>query len=65
MDACIVRIMKARNRMMYNEIIEESINLIENFKPAVRQIKERIEGLVERNYIERDPNNRKRYIYKP
>ena len=36
MDACIVRIMKARNRMMYNEIIEESINLIENFKPAVR-----------------------------
>ena len=28
-------------------------------------IKKRIESLIEREYLERDPNNRAKYIYKP
>lgn len=62
-DACVVRIMKSRKTMKYNELIPEVIKLINNFKAEIQLIKRRVESLIERDYINRDPNDRYAIIH--
>lgn len=63
-EACIVRTMKARKTMIYNNLIAEVTSQMNSkFSPDPSMIKSRIEALIEREYLERDENDRKLYRY--
>ncbi|KAI0719294.1 Cullin-domain-containing protein [Cerioporus squamosus] len=62
-EACIVRIMKDRKHMTHNDLINEvTRQLASRFQPNPLNIKKRIEGLIEREYLERC-EDRKSYNY--
>ncbi|KAF9267718.1 Cullin-domain-containing protein [Marasmius fiardii PR-910] len=62
-EACIVRIMKDRKHMTHNDLVNEVTRLLSSrFKPNPMKIKQRIEGLIEREYLERC-EDRKSYNY--
>lgn len=61
-EAAIVRIMKARRVLDHHSIITEvTRQLSSRFNPNPVVIKKRIESLIEREFIERDPTDRKLY----
>eukprot|EP01064_Diplonema_japonicum_P030440 TRINITY_DN5181_c0_g1_i1.p1 TRINITY_DN5181_c0_g1~~TRINITY_DN5181_c0_g1_i1.p1 ORF type:complete len:789 (+),score=241.77 TRINITY_DN5181_c0_g1_i1:78-2369(+) len=63
-EACVVRIMKSRKTMEHPLLIGECISQLSNhFKPDPRHIKKRIEDLILREYIERDPEKTSLYRY--
>jgi len=63
-DAAIVRVLKTRKTMLHNNLIAEvTKQLSARFKPTPTQIKKRVESLIERDYMERDEADRKRYLY--
>jgi len=65
-DAAIVRIMKARKELPHNQLTSEAIiALTSRFKADPRDIKKRIENLIEREFLERIPGNNKVYKYCP
>ncbi|KAJ6494801.1 Cullin-domain-containing protein [Mycena vitilis] len=62
-EACIVRIMKDRKHMTHNDLINEvTRQLASRFSPNPLNIKKRIEGLIEREYLLRC-EDRKSYNY--
>ena len=63
-DAALVRVMKSRNVLEHNLLIAEVTTLIAtHFRPDLSMIKRRIESLIEREYLERDEDNRRSYKY--
>ena len=63
-EAAIVRIMKARKMLHHNDLIAEvTKQLSVRFVPSPQFIKKRIEGLIEREYLEREENDRRMYTY--
>lgn len=64
-DATCVRIMKSRKVENHNDLVSAIIHQIKMFPAQPPLIKKRIESLIEREYLERDPDNRAKYIYKP
>lgn len=64
-DAVVVRIMKARKTEKHNQLIEDVIKQISIFLAQPPMIKERIENLIEREYLKRDEQDRSKYIYLP
>lgn len=63
-DTVIVRIMKHRKVLEHNKLIVEVTNLLSpRFEPNPQEIKKRIESLVEREYLERQPEKRQVYQY--
>lgn len=63
-EAAIVRIMKARRALDYNSIITEvGRHMSGRFVPVATDIKKRLESLIERDFIERDPSDRTLYRY--
>lgn len=63
-EAAIVRIMKSRKRMAHNILVTEVTELLKSrFLPSPVIIKKRIEGLIEREYLARTPEDRKVYTY--
>ncbi|THH15298.1 hypothetical protein EW146_g5163 [Bondarzewia mesenterica] len=64
LDAAIVRIMKARKQLMYEQLKTETIEAVKkHFVPEVSNIKQRIESLVEQEYLRRDEEETNMYIY--
>lgn len=63
LDAAIVRIMKSRKTLRHNELIVETVKQITRFKPPPQLIKKRIEALLEREYLQRDKEDRNIYHY--
>ncbi|KAJ7035018.1 Cullin-domain-containing protein [Mycena alexandri] len=62
-EACIVRIMKDRKHMTHTDLVNEvTRQLATRFLPNPLNIKKRIEGLIEREYLERC-DDRKSYNY--
>jgi len=62
-EACIVRIMKSRKHMTHTDLVGEVIRQLgSRFQPNPLNIKKRIEGLIEREYLERC-EDRKSYNY--
>ena len=64
-DACIVRIMKSRKKVTYNNLRLEIVTLMQNFKPDEALIKKRIDSLIEREYIMKDKIDENTLLYKP
>lgn len=63
-DATIVKVLKSRKRIDHNTLIAEATKILSNkFQPDPQQIKKRIEGLIERDYMERDKDDRRFYKY--
>jgi len=63
-EAAIVRIMKSRKTINHNNLITEVVKqLSSKFAVEMTFIKKRIESLIEREYMERDKNDRRLYHY--
>lgn len=63
-EAAVVRIMKARRVLDHNSLITEvTKQLSTRFMANPAVIKKRIESLIEREFLERDRNDRKLYRY--
>jgi len=63
-EACIVRIMKARKTLNHQILVAEvSTQLMPFFPPDPRVIKKRIEDLIARDYLERDAEKTNVYHY--
>lgn len=62
-EAAIVRIMKARKTLQHQQLISEVLSQLAFFKPNLKVIKRRIEALIDRDYLERDPDQANTYRY--
>ncbi|KAJ8601230.1 hypothetical protein CTAYLR_003227 [Chrysophaeum taylorii] len=61
-DAAIVRVMKARKTLPHHQLVADLLARLKH--PATpAEIKKRIESLIDREYIERDPHNSHSYTY--
>jgi cullin 4 len=64
LDAAIVRIMKARKELPYEQLKAATIDAVKShFIPEVSVIKQRIAGLVEQEYLKRDEEDMNLYTY--
>ncbi|GMN43209.1 hypothetical protein TIFTF001_012415 [Ficus carica] len=63
-DAAIVRIMKSRKVVSFQQLIIECVELLSpKFKPDIQVIKKRIEDLITRDYLERDEDDPNMFTY--
>lgn len=63
-EATIVKVMKARRRIEHNALITEATKILsQKFNPDPTMIKKRIESLIDREYLERDSEDRRFYKY--
>jgi len=63
-QCCIVRVMKARKKLDHNGLITEAIEQLKHrFKPSVPAIKKGIDMLIEKEYLQRDADDRNMYMY--
>lgn len=63
-DAAIVRTMKSRKQMNHQHLVGEVVQQLGRmFKPDLKQIKKRIEDLIEREFLERDKENPQTFRY--
>jgi cullin 3 len=65
-EAAIVRIMKQRKELTHTELITEAIQqLSQRFQPDLNMVKRKIEALIDREYLERGPDESRSpyYIY--
>merc|ERR1739848_915013 len=54
-EAAIVRVMKSRRVLGHNEVVTEVTKMLSGrFLPSPAMIKQRIESLIEREFLERD-----------
>ena len=63
-EATIVKVMKTRRRIDHNGLMTETTKILsQKFNPDPVMIKKRIESLIDREYLERDPEDRRFYKY--
>jgi len=62
-EAAIVRIMKARKALSHQSLLAEVLSQLAFFRPNPKVIKRRIEALIDREYLERDPEIANAYRY--
>jgi len=64
-DAAVVRIMKARKQLQHNVLVSDIRNQLQSrFDAQPHLIKQRIEAMIELEYLERDTDDRTTYVYK-
>jgi cullin 3 len=63
-EATIVKVMKTRRKIEHNALITEATKILsQKFNPDPTMIKKRIESLIDREYMERDNEDRRFYKY--
>ena len=62
-EGAIVRIMKARKTLSHQQLLAEVLSQLAFFRPNPKVIKRRIEALIDREYLERDPDQPNTYRY--
>ena len=55
--------MKSRRTLTHNELIAETNRQLTKFAPTPNFVKQRIESLIEREYLERDLDDPRVYAY--
>jgi hypothetical protein len=64
LDAAIVRIMKAKRKLTFEQIKTEVIVAVkQRFVPEVKHIKQRVDYLVENEYLKRDEAVKDVFVY--
>jgi len=64
LESVIVRIMKSRRTLGHNQLVVEVTKHLQNrFLPAPATIKNRIEKLIEREFLERSADDMRTYCY--
>jgi hypothetical protein len=63
MQAVIVRIMKTHNKINHNDLVTETISQVSKFVPKMTEIKKAIEKLIDKDYMERDIEDKQTYLY--
>jgi len=61
-DAAIVRIMKTRKSLLHQQLVSELFKQL-TFPVKPIDLKKRIESLIDREYLERDPENSQLFRY--
>ena len=59
----MVRIMKSRRKLDHTCLVQEVMQTLQMFKPHPTVIKQKIEHLIDREYLERDPDDKSIYRY--
>lgn len=63
-EATIVKVMKTRRKIEHSALIAEAAKILSSkFNPDPAMIKKRIESLIDREYMERDSEDRRFYKY--
>jgi cullin 1 len=63
-QACIVRIMKSRKTLHYNDLIAQTIEMLKlQYQPSISFIKQMIEILIEKEYIQRGEVDKNMFTY--
>jgi len=63
-EATLVKVMKTRRKIDHNLLVAEATKILSSkFVPDPVMIKKRIESLIEREYLERDAEDRRIYKY--
>lgn len=62
-DACLVRVMKSRKALDVQELISEAVKQIRMFDLDVRQCRQRIDYLIDKEYFERDEDDSRKLTY--
>jgi len=63
-EAAMVRVMKSRNRLDWNKLQVEVINILQQrFTPNAKNLKKRLESLIDRQFMTRDENDPKTIVY--
>ena len=57
--------MKTDKKVAYNDVLQRSMEMINMFKAQPAMIKEQIEVLIQRGYMQRDEKDKKILIYLP
>ncbi|KAK8762567.1 hypothetical protein V5799_026169 [Amblyomma americanum] len=66
LEAAIVRIMKKHLKLSHDELVAELINLLSaRYTPSSEAIRKRIDALIDREYLERAPEDGQVYTYIP
>ena len=64
LDSVLVRVMKSRKRLDHNNLVAEVVKMVgDRFLPTPAVIKQRIELLIEREFLKREDNDRSFYEY--
>lgn len=59
-EAAIIKVMKARRKIEYVNLVAETTKMLAcRFNPDPTQVKQRIEHLMERGYMERDTEDKR------
>lgn len=53
-QACIIRIMKARGVINHRSLIDEVVKQLRDFSPDPRKLKQNIEDLIDKDYLEKE-----------
>jgi hypothetical protein len=64
-EAAVVRVMKAHKVLAHAQLVVEVLTHVTAFVPDVKVIKQRVEHLIDRGYLERDESDSKLYVYVP
>lgn len=63
-EAAMVRVMKSRNRLAWNKLQVEVINILsQRFTPPAKVLKKRLESLIDRQFMTRDESDPNIIIY--
>ena len=62
-QSVLVRIMKTRKTLEHTKLIQECLGDINRFTPDISMVKKCIEMLIDKDYFERNEDNRKIYNY--
>jgi Cullin protein neddylation domain len=64
-DAAVVRIMKTRKICSHVQLVGDILQHLSSFVPDPKLVKQRIEMLIEKEYLKRDIGDNKTYHYMP
>ena len=64
-DSVIVRVAKSRKSLKYMDLVQEVMKQVTSFRPLPGLVKEQVESLMQREYLQRDEEDSSLLIYMP
>jgi hypothetical protein len=64
-DSVIVRVAKSRKTLKYIDLVQEVLKQVTSFRPLPGLVKEQVESLMQREYLQRDEEDSSLLLYMP